>query len=224
MKKAPIIITVLCCAVLGSAIYVHAGATANGFFLQGKTEQSSRSEMAAAYVNGEPIEEKTVENIIERKKVSASLQPRTSIKQFSSDNHSTVLEDLIQQKVLEQQAKKEGFAVTDQEALHALQTTDQQIQDIIKSGTDEEKKSAQEAWNAYTSFISGYGMSVEEYEKKLALPVKKAQMMRQKLYQNFIKEHSDTSRENLTKLWNDYVSGLIHQANIEREDNSQKSN
>lgn len=205
--------------VLGCAILILAGcgyAAAKRFLPWNRLKwQTDSGEAVAAYVNGEPILQKTVDETTEKAhrmgEVTARLFPS---KQKSSNSESEVLDGLIKAKVLEQEAEKEGITVTDEDALNSLHKTDRQIQDMLKSGSEDEKANAKQVLDTMSSITSALHETLDEYEKETA-PTERSILIQNQLYQKYVSEHSSMT-ETKQQMWDDYVSELMKKADVKR--------
>lgn len=217
MKKRSVMAAVLGCTVLvfaGCAI-----AAANGRFPWNNIKwQTDSGEAVAAYVNGEPILQKTVDKAIDdarkMKEVTERLSPS---KQKPPKSKSEILDFFIEAKVLEQEAKKEGIIVTKEDALNSLHKTDRQIQDLLKNGSEEEKANAKEVLDTMNSITSAFHESMEEYEKNI-VPTERTILIQDRLYQKHISEQSSMT-ETKQQMWEDYVSELMKKADVKRRTN-----
>lgn len=214
MKKRWIAGTVFGCAVLILAGCAYAAA--NGFLPWNRLKwQTDSGEAVAAYVNGEPILQKTVDKTAEdARRIDEVVVRLFPSKQRSSNSKSEVLDGLIKAKVLEQEAKKEGITVTDEDALNSLHKTDRQVQDMLKNGSEDEKANAKEVLDTMSSITSALHETMDEYEREI-VPTERNILIQNQLYQEYVSEHSSMT-ETKQQMWDDYVSELMKKADVKR--------
>jgi len=205
-------------AILGCTVLVFAGcaiAAANGRFPWNNLKwQTDSGEAVAAYVNGEPILQKTVDKTAKNARLINEVMARLFSPKPKSYSESEVLDGLIKAKVLEQEAKKEGITVTDEDALNTLHKTDRQVQDLLKNGSEDEKENAKETLDTMNSVVSALHETMDEYEKEIA-PSERNILIQGRLYQKYVSEHSSLTRTE-RQMWEDYVSELMKKADVKR--------
>lgn len=224
MKKKGIIVAIVSVAVL-SAVVVGASTypVFRSFFVSGGNARQTQSQVSriAAYVNGTPIYEKTVDadaknlNTIANTNASFTSGQSADV-EGRQKSRQEILDSIIQNEVLSQEAAKQGISVSDAEAQAAVEKTDETIQNLLKNGSPQEREYAQKTWDMYASFAAGYGLSVGQYEKQVAAKAEKSVIVRQKLYQAFVQKLQPTQRNDVTALWNRYVKNLVQKADIRR--------
>jgi hypothetical protein len=128
-----------------------------------------------------------------------------------------ILDGIIANRVLINEAKKLSITATNEEAMEQIENTEKQIKGSMSSGTDETMQRSTEFWNNYLETIKGYGYTYEEYKNGPLLEGTKTLIMIDKLYKNFLgkipvdkKADSVFAKSEFEKYKND----LISKANI----------
>lgn len=197
-----------------------------------KQLHDSSDKSIAAYVNGQAIYKNIVnENLLSSTYIRDINQSYTLEKSLNANlntldtsptpSYSDALNNIIKSTVLNQEAQKNGISVSDDEALSALKSTDDNIQKAMNSTNAQERKYAILAWNNYQSFIKGYGTTQEEYEKTIGLELEKQNISTYKLYTQCVnkmtvEQKNDSQLRN--QIWNNYVDGLVDSSKVQIEE------
>ncbi|AZT91244.1 hypothetical protein ELD05_11745 [Caldicellulosiruptor changbaiensis] len=142
-----------------------------------KKIQQSEDNRVVAVVNGEKIFKKDLEiaYLIDR---AAYLSQKEAFEKFSKKYKTAeakppvektkkeILNGMIEDLLLLQAAKKEGFMASDKEAKEYYEKAKKTVQDIINGKTPGDAEATRLANDAIEKLIKGWGITREEYEKK----------------------------------------------------------
>lgn len=167
----------------------------------------------AATVNGEPIYKDTVEialltNRIGVKNAAAALEENgedPSLYDFDAlkyECYQTILDDLIRERVVKQEAERSEISVDYREAYDALKETFE----ILEENPDDESTKALERYK------KAVGLSDEEYFER-TVEAYRSQLMITRLYENFAETVDGTSFD-AERAYEEYVLNLIKEAEI----------
>lgn len=129
-----------------------------------------------------------------------------------------ILDGLIGNRVLINEAKKLSITATNEEAMEQIENTEKQIKGSMSSGTDETMQKSTEFWNNYLETIRGYGYSYEEYKNGPLLEGTKTLIMIDKLYKNFLESIPADKKTNSVYAKSEfekYKNDLVEKAKVE---------
>lgn len=194
MKKRYVALCVIICLVLCLAI----GVITKLFILKGKSDET-----VLAVVNNQKIYKSQVDII----KWSQELS-RKNAKAFGTDgteitvqSEEEILNDLIRNTVVTQEAKKQKLTANYSDAKKYVQSN----YELLMSNNDENSEFLKE-------YMRELDLSESEY---IELAAKEYQdvMMRGNLYNDFVSKNSG-KQENVDDLYNEYVAELLSKADI----------
>ncbi|WP_238480595.1 SurA N-terminal domain-containing protein [Anaerocellum diazotrophicum] len=143
-----------------------------------KNIQQSKDNRVVAVVNGEKIYKKDLEvayaleeaSYLSRKESYQKLLKKykaSFLKPPVQKTKKDVLNSMIENLLLLQTAKKEGYIVSEKEAKDYYEKTKKTMQDVISGKVSGDMESVKFANDVIEKLIKGWGITREEYDKKV---------------------------------------------------------
>ncbi len=192
-----------------------------------KSSQTTQDNKVLATVNGKNIYKSDFEENLKVYRAAVSIQANSlntmpdnqkqqlvgTAKPVTKSNRQLLM-SIIKTQVITDDCEKEGIRVSRDEAIATLEKNTAIVQNLMKSGTDLEKKQSKETWDSMDSVLKAIGLTLDEYNEKYGVTGMQTALLENKHYQHFVSSQKDLTKAPAQSLYDQYVQGLMKKSNI----------